>query len=92
EKYYNKIIDINNQVLNDSTRLVIMTNFENASSALESLEKTKKAAATEIVPWLPAGRYDFILISTANLEILTNKKDLNEYRKFLIQSFPGKFN
>ena len=91
EKYYNKVIDINNQVLNDSTKLVIMTNFENASTALEYLEKTKKAAATEIVPWLPAGKYNFILISTTNLEILKTKKDIREYRKFLIQSFPGKF-
>jgi tetratricopeptide (TPR) repeat protein len=92
EKYYNKVIDINNEVLNDTTKLVIMTNFENAATALDYLEKTRKAAATEIVPWMPAGKYNFILISTSNLEILRTKKDLREYKKFLNQSFPRKFN
>lgn len=91
EKYYNKPIDINNQVLNDSIKLVVMTNFENASTALEYLEKTRKIAAREIVPWLPAGKYYFILISSPNLEILKSTKDMGEYKKFLLQSFPGKF-
>ncbi len=91
EKYYNKPIEINNQVLNDTTRLVVMTNFENASAALEYLEKTRVVAAREIVPWLPAGKYYFILISPENLEVLKSKKDIEEYRRFLTQSFPGKF-
>jgi outer membrane protein assembly factor BamD (BamD/ComL family) len=91
EKFYNKPIEINNQVLNDTTRLVVMSNFENASVALDYLEKTKKIAAREIVPWLPAGKYYFILISTPNLEVLKSTKDIGEYRKFLQQYFPGKF-
>ena len=91
EKFYNKVIDINNIVLNDSVKLVVMTNFENAAAALDYLEKTRKVAAREIVPWLPAGKYHFILISTPNLEILKVTKDIHQYRKFLLQSFPGKF-
>ena len=61
--------------LNDSTKLVVMTNFENAAAALDYLEKTRKVAAREIVPWLPAGKYHFILISSPNLEILKNHKE-----------------
>jgi tetratricopeptide (TPR) repeat protein len=91
EKYANKPIEISNQVLNDTTRLVVMTNFENASAALEYLEKTRAIAAREIVPWLPAGKYDFIMISLEDLEVLRSRKDVREYRRLLTQSFPGKF-
>jgi outer membrane protein assembly factor BamD (BamD/ComL family) len=91
EKFYNRVIDINNQALNDTTRLVVMSSFENAATALDYLEKTRKAAAKEIVPWLPAGKYYFILISSPNLEILKTKNNLPEYKRFLQQSFPGKF-
>lgn len=91
EKFYNRIIDINNQVLNDTTKLVVMTNFENAAAALDYLEKTRKVAAREIVPWLPAGKYYFMLISGPNLEILKNTSNITDYRKFLLRSFPGKF-
>jgi TolA-binding protein len=91
EKFYNQVIDINNMTLNDSTKLVVMTSFENAATGLDYLEKTRKVAAREIVPWLPAGKYHFILISLPNLEILKTTKDMQQYRKFLLQSFPGKF-
>jgi tetratricopeptide (TPR) repeat protein len=91
EKFYNKVIDITNVALNDTIKLVVMTNFENAAAALDYLEKTRKVAAREIVPWLPAGKYQFILISSPNLEILKSTKDIGQYRKFLLQSFPGKF-
>jgi TolA-binding protein len=91
EKFYNKVIDISNLNLNDTTKLVVMTNFENAATALDYLEKTRKVAAREIVPWLPGGKYHFILISSPNLEILKTTGNIQEYRKFLLQSFPGKF-
>ena len=91
EKFYNKVIDINNVTLNDSTKLVVMSNFENATTALDYLEKTRTVAAREIVPWLPAGKYHFILISSPNLEVLKTTQDIQEYRKFLRKSYPGKF-
>lgn len=91
EKFYNKVIDITNMTLDDSTKLVVMTSFENAAAGLDYLEKTRKVAAREIVPWLPAGKYYFILISLPNLEVLKTAKDIQQYRKFLLQSFPGKF-
>jgi len=91
EKYYNKVIDITNHVLDDSTRLVILTNFENSAAALDYLEKTRKVASREIVPWLPAGKFSFMLISLPNLDILKSAKNMADYKKFLLQSFPGKF-
>ena len=90
EKYYNIKIDITNQPLNDSVKLVVMSGFDNAGVAREYMEKTQAIAATQIVPWLPAGKYSFILISTQNIEVLKTKQDLNEYRKFQERYFPKK--
>ncbi|MEP7259046.1 MAG: tetratricopeptide repeat protein, partial [Flavitalea sp.] len=91
EKYYNKPIEINNLPLNDTLKLVVMSGFENAAAALEYVEKTKPVAATRIIPWLPAGKYSFLIISEPNLEILKQRQDMNAYRKFLSQYYPGQF-
>ena len=91
EKYYNKPIEINNLSLNDTLKLVVMSGFENAAAALDYVEKTKPVTATRIIPWLPAGKYSFLIISEPNLEILKQRQDMNAYRKFMAQYYPGKF-
>ncbi|MBL7697659.1 MAG: hypothetical protein JNK79_05855, partial [Chitinophagaceae bacterium] len=75
-------VEINNQVLNDTTRLVVMSGFDNAAMALDYMKKVQAAAATQIVPWLPAGKYSFLVISGENLEVLKNQQNLAEYRQF----------
>lgn len=82
EKYYNTKIDINNVPLNDSVKLVIMSGFDNAAVATAYLRNAQAVAATQIVPWLPAGRFTFMLISLDNIEVLKNRRNLAEYRKF----------
>ncbi len=90
QKYYNIKIDITNLALNDTVKLVILSGFDNAGVAREYMEKTQPVASTQIVPWLPAGKYSFILISQENIEVLKNRQDLNEYRKFQERYFPKK--
>lgn len=82
EKYYNRKIDINNIPLNDTLKMMVMTGFENAAAALDYLKKTQPVIATQIVPWLPAGKYSMIIISEHNIEVLKNNQDINGYRKF----------
>ena len=82
EKYYNQKIDISNVPVNDSLKLVVMAGFENAAVAKEYLEKTIPAAPVRIIPWLPATKYSFLLISQDNVEVLKNRQNLDEYRKF----------
>ena len=91
EKYYNKVIDINNIAIDDNIKLVLMNNFENAAAALDYIEKTRKIAATEIIPWLPAGKYSFVMVTAENLEILKASKSVSDYKMFLQQTYPGKF-
>jgi len=91
QTYYNKVIDINNVSVTDDIKLVVMNNFESAKAALDYVEKTRKIAGGEIIPWMPAGKYSFIIITVQNLEVLKNAKDINTYKQFLAQTFPGKF-
>lgn len=82
EKFYNVPIEISNLPFNDSLKMVVMSGFSNAAVAREYLQKTQPVAATQIVPWLPAGKYSFMLISVTNLEVLQNNQDLESYRTF----------
>lgn len=50
-----------------------------------------KANARQIVPWLPVGKYQFIVISQANLEVFKTRKNLEEYRLFIRQYVKDKF-
>lgn len=89
-KFYNKPIDISNEVLNDSVKLVVMNSFENAAVALDYMDKARKAAPNEI-PWLPAAKYSFMIITAPNLNLLKETKDVDAYKKWLAESFPGRF-
>lgn len=88
--FYNKVINISSVDISNDIKFVMMSGFDNAGAAVEYVEKARKAAPTE-VPWLPANKYSFIIITAENLEILKASKDVNAYKQFLIQSFPGKF-
>lgn len=91
EKYYTKTIEIVNVPLDDNVKLVVMNNFENANAAIEYVEKARKVAGSEIIPWMPPGKYTFYIISPQNLELLKTKKDVKEYVGELSTAFPGKF-
>jgi outer membrane protein assembly factor BamD (BamD/ComL family) len=91
EKYYNKPIDIIPLALTDDIRLILFSQFENAAAALDYLDKSRKLAPSEIIPWMAAGKYSFIIITEQNLEILKMGKDIPAYRKFIQQNFPGIF-
>jgi hypothetical protein len=91
ENYYSKPIEINNSALNDTTKLVVLNGFQNANEALEYVGKARPLSSKEIVPWLPSGKYFFIIITEQNLAILKNNQDLAGYQKYLAAYFPGKF-
>lgn len=50
-----------------------------------------KANAKQIVPWLPAAKYQFLVISEQNLELLKTRKNLEEYKLFIRQYIKDKF-
>jgi outer membrane protein assembly factor BamD (BamD/ComL family) len=91
ENYYAQHFDIKQVVLSDSIKIVVISGFENAGAALLYLGKASKLAGREILPWLPANKYSFIIIDDQNLGTLQSNKDVQAYRKFLSVYFPGYF-
>ena len=91
ENYYGKNYDINLQSISDTTKMMIIRGFENSGAALTYLDKAGNAAGREIIPWLPANKYYFIIIDDQNLETLKTLKDMQQYKKFLSVYSPGKF-
>lgn len=91
EKYYTRTIEVNNVPLDDNIKLVVMNNFENANAAIDYVDKARKAAGSEIIPWMPPGKYTFYIISPQNLEVLKTTKDVKAYVQELSTAFPGKF-
>jgi tetratricopeptide (TPR) repeat protein len=91
EKYYNKPLQIGNLPVTDTTRLMTVSSFENAGAAVEYVEKARKAATLDLIPWLPVAKYSFIVVTSDNLAILQETKDWDTYKAFLQLVFPGKF-
>jgi len=91
ENFFGKNYEINKQSISDTTKLMVMQGFENASAALTYLNKAGNAAPREIIPWLPEKKYFFIIIDDQNLEILKANKNIQLYRKFLSVYSPDKF-
>ncbi len=91
EKYYNTPLEVVIQPLNDDQKMVLIGVFPDAGAALVYLEKPRAIAQSEILPWLPVGKWKFLLLSNPNLEVLQEKKNTDEYLKFLQQTVPGKF-
>ena len=47
--------------------------------------------AKQIIPWLNASKYNFLIISERNLETLKQRKDIEEYKLFIRQYIKDKF-
>ena len=71
--------------------MLVIGSFPTDKEALAYVNNVRAMAPRQIVPWLPAGKYIFLIISGDNLHLLLNNKDLNAFRKFLSEAYPGKF-
>ena len=91
ENFYGKNYEISKQSLTDTTKMMIIHGFDNASAALTYMDKAGNAAPREIIPWLPANKYFFVIIDDRNLEILLANKDIQLYKRFLQVYSPDKF-
>lgn len=91
EEYYSLSLTTENATITDTLKMVVIGNFGNANDAIDYLQKVKALAPRNIVPWLPANKYTFLIISAPNLDLLLNNKDIPAYRQFLQAAYPGKF-
>jgi len=91
ENFYAQSLTIENSALNDSLKLVVINSFGTSAAAIDYLRKAKAAAPREVVPWLPAGKYSFMIISAPNLQLLLSNKDMEGYKKFVTTAYQDKF-
>ena len=56
------------------------------------LNKVGPRAGREVIPWLAASKYQFIVIDEHNLEVLQANRDIPAYKKFLTYYYPGLYN
>ena len=90
EIYYNQTFDINIVEFDSDRKFLLIGSFANAQEVVDYIQKSKRIAANEIIPWLKADKYSFSIMTDSNLTILQEKKDLNQYKQFLDQNLPGK--
>lgn len=86
-----KAFQMNIVSLDAGRNLLLIGDFPNVNDAVTYVQSAKAAAPSEVIPWLKADKYLFSIITDANLPVLLEKKDLEQYRKFLDQNLPGKF-
>ncbi|MGB3005732.1 MAG: hypothetical protein WBC06_04430 [Chitinophagaceae bacterium] len=91
ETFYNKPYTTDLFQLDADNRLLLISPFANADEAIAYIDKTKPKTASEIIPWLKGGKYSFSILTNGNFEILKSGKDVEAYKTFLNQHFPGKF-
>jgi Tetratricopeptide repeat len=91
EEYFSLSLTTENAALSDTLKMVMIGHFNNSDAAMEYMQKIRALSPRQIVPWLPAGKYTFQIISGPNLELLLNNKDMPAYRRFLSTVYPGKF-
>lgn len=75
--------------LDEDNKLMLMPGFSDAAGALDYTGRAKRVAGAQVIPWLAADKYSFIVISAANLEILKNTRDIEAYKKFADASYPA---
>ena len=83
-------IAVSRDALDSKRALIVFDGFENPENALSFNDKLRKITPAEL-SWIPASKYFFIIISTDNLRILKNTKDIDNYKKLLKMVFPEKF-
>lgn len=91
DNYYNKQFSLDLFELDADNRLLLIAPFTNAQDAITYIDKTKPRTADEIIPWLKGGKYSFSILTNGNFDLLKQNKNLEGYRNFLNQYFPGKF-
>ena len=77
----------------DKLWLVLLrsNSFTNATNAYEYIEYLRPVAEENMLSWLDASRYKYIILPEEMLNFISNPEQMKEYEKVLQSTFPGKF-
>ncbi len=81
-------ITIENHKFSDTLHYVILRGFKGSDDALNYASIVEKEAPVSVIPWLPKGKYSFMVISEKNLSKLVELGNLEEYREFEAKFLP----
>jgi tetratricopeptide (TPR) repeat protein len=90
-KIYNQKISIDINKFSADTSLLLFGPFADAGKAVEYVEKVRPQTPTAILSWVPANKYSFTIISSANLALLTTNREFETYINLIKQTLIGKF-
>jgi TolA-binding protein len=91
ETFYNKQMTADLFEIDTDNRILLMSPFKDAQEAVTYVEAVRPRTASEILPWLKGGKYNFIILTDSNFDLLKVNKDIDAYKAFLNQYLPGKF-
>ena len=88
EVFYNKTFTTQLVTLDNRYRLITIGPFGNYREVQAYIERVRPKTATELVPWMSPGNYEWLPISIQNLTLLKEQKELNVYRSFINSKRP----
>lgn len=91
DTYYNKTYSVDLFQLDTENRIILIAPFANAQDAVKYMDAARPKTPTEILPWLKGGKYNFLIMTDGNFDILKSTRDVEAYKAFLNQYWPGKF-
>jgi hypothetical protein len=91
--YVRASVTVEKKKLRDKLWLILIRSnyFTNATTTYEYIDYIKPLASKEILTWLDASKYHFIMLSEENLKKLEADPKLDVYEQILKQTFPGRF-
>lgn len=93
KNFHGQQVDVAKKKLKDNLWLVTLqsTEFKNAEAGVEYITYIKPIAQKELISWLDASKYSYIILSEANYSLLQQDPNMPLYLQVLKQTFPGKF-
>lgn len=93
KNFNNQPVDAAKKKLKENLWVVTLRSpsFTNAQSAIDYIQYVKPVAQKEIIPWLDANKYAYIIISENNMSLLEQDPNMALYQKVLKETLPGKF-
>ncbi len=88
---YIRSLNVNTTPLDAETKLLVIGDFKNTTETMAYVKGIQPKLATELLPWLTKEKYNVLIISEENFTLLLNHKDINNYKNYLSELFPGKF-
>jgi tetratricopeptide (TPR) repeat protein len=93
KNFHGQMVEASKKKLKENLWLVMLRSaeFKNAETAVDYISYIKPIAQKELISWLDASKYSYIILSEQNYDLLQQDPNMPLYLKVLRETFPGKF-